>query len=184
MTVDPDGWLDGISHVHSPNFDARPVGVAIQLIVIHNISLPPGRYGGEHVARLFTNSLDHNADAFFAQIAGARVSAHLLIERSGTITQFVSFRHRAWHAGESTFNGRHGCNDFSIGIEVEGTDFEPFTDSQYRALNRIVAALLAAYPIDALAGHSDIARGRKTDPGPYFDWHQIAVPSSVSLPSV
>ena len=183
MTVDQDGWLNRISHVHSPNFDARPSGVAIELIVIHNISLPPGRYGGGHVGRLFTNSLDHNADPFFAQIVGARVSAHLLVERSGTITQFVSFLSRAWHAGESTFKGRRGCNDFSIGIEVEGTDFEPFADAQYRALNRTIAALIAAYPISALTGHSDIARNRKTDPGPYFDWHQIAVPSSVSLPS-
>jgi AmpD protein len=183
MTVDQDGWLDNISHVHSPNFDARPSGVAIELIVVHNISLPPGCYGGGHVGRLFTNALDHDADPFFARIAGARVSAHLLIERSGTITQFVSLLSRAWHAGESTFNGRRGCNDFSIGIELEGTDFEPFADTQYRALNRIIAALVAAYPISALAGHSDIARGRKTDPGPYFDWHQIAVPSSVSLPS-
>lgn len=183
MTVNQDGWLNGISHVHSPNFDARPSGVAIELIVIHNISLPPGCYGGGHVRRLFTNSLDHHADPFFAQIAGVRVSAHLLVERSGTITQFVSFLSRAWHAGESTFKGRRGCNDFSIGIEVEGTDFEPFADAQYRALNRTIAALVAAYPIGALTGHSDIARNRKTDPGPYFDWHQIAVPSSVSLRS-
>jgi AmpD protein len=183
MTVDPDGWLDGISHIRSPNFDARPSGVAIELIVIHNISLPPGRYGGGHVGRLFTNSLDQTADPFFAQIAGARVSAHLLIERSGAITQFVSFLDRAWHAGESTFKGRRSCNDFSIGIEFEGTDFEPFSDAQYRAINRIIVALIAAYPITALAGHSDIARNRKTDPGPYFAWHQITVPSSVSLPS-
>ena len=183
MTVGADGWLDGVRRICSPNFDARPAGVAIELIVIHNISLPPGCYGAGYVEQLFTNSLDFNADPFFRQLTAARVSAHLLIERSGITTQFVSFADRAWHAGSSAFNGRGGCNDFSIGIEVEGTDFEPFAAIQYRALNRALAQLLAAYPIKALVGHSDIARGRKTDPGPYFDWHQITAPSSVSLPS-
>ncbi|MGH6610532.1 MAG: 1,6-anhydro-N-acetylmuramyl-L-alanine amidase AmpD [Burkholderiaceae bacterium] len=176
------GWLDDVRHVHSPNFDARPADAVVELIVIHNISLPPGHYGGGHVERLFTNTLDQNADPFFVQVASARVSAHLLIERSGALTQFVSLADRAWHAGTSTFDGRSGCNDFSIGIEIEGTDFEPFTGSQYRALNRALAAIVAAYPIKAIAGHSDIAIGRKTDPGPFFDWHCISVPSSISLP--
>ena len=179
-----DGWLDGVCRVESPNFDARPPGTAIELIVIHNISLPPGCYGGGHVARLFTNTLDSAADPYFAQIAGARVSAHLLIERDGALTQFVSFANRAWHAGVSKFDGRAACNDFSIGIELEGTDFEAFTDAQYESLNVVLAALLAHYPIEALRGHSDIAPDRKTDPGPFFDWHRVALPSSVSIPSV
>lgn len=183
MIVGPDGWLDEARRVPSPNFDARSTGGSIELIVIHNISLPPGRYGGGHVARLFTNTLDHSADPFFAEIAGARVSAHLLIERDGITTQFVSFAERAWHAGTSLFNGRSGCNDFSIGIELEGTDFEAFTEEQYGTLNLVIDALLAAYPIKALRGHSDIARDRKTDPGPFFDWHRVTPSSSVSFPS-
>lgn len=182
-SVTADGWLDAARRVPSPNFDARPGGAAVELIVIHNISLPPGVYGGGHVARLFTNTLDPDADPFFAQISGARVSAHLLIERAGTTTQFVSLADRAWHAGASVFEGRTGCNDFSIGIELEGTDFESFTDAQYAALNGAVDALLAAFPIRALRGHSDIARDRKTDPGPFFDWGRIALASSVSVPS-
>lgn len=179
-----DGWLDGVCRVESPNFDARPPGTAIGLIVIHNISLPPGCFGGGHVARLFTNTLDIAADPYFAQIAGARVSAHVLIERDGVPTQFVSFADRAWHAGASAFDGRAACNDFSIGIEVEGTDFEAFTDAQYESLNVLVAELLAAYPIEAVRGHCDIAPDRKTDPGPFFDWHRVDLPSSISIPTL
>lgn len=183
MTIGPDGWLDAARRVPSPNFDARPGRTAVELVVIHNISLPPGVYGGGHVARLFTNALDLDADPFFAQIAAARVSAHLLIDRAGTTSQFVSFADRAWHAGASAFEGRTGCNDFSIGIELEGTDFESFTDAQYTALNSAIDALLVAYPIRALRGHSDIAHDRKTDPGPFFDWRRIAIPASISVPS-
>ncbi len=183
MIVGRDGWLDDVRRVHSPNFDPRPAGSSIELIVIHNISLPPGRYGDGHIARLFTNTLDEDADPFFAQIADARVSAHVLIERDGAATQFVSFADRAWHAGASMFQGRTSCNDFSAGIELEGTDFEPFTDAQYGTLNSVIDALLAAYPIKALRGHCDIARDRKTDPGPFFDRRRIEIPSSISFRS-
>ncbi len=185
MIVSNGGWLDQARRVQSPNFDGRPAGASIELIVIHNISLPPGRYGGGHIERLFSNTLDGNADPFFALLGGARVSAHLLIERDGATTQFVSFADRAWHAGASVFQGRTGCNDFSIGIELEGTDFEPFTDAQYRGLNDAIGALLGAYPtITAIRGHSDIARDRKTDPGPFFDRRRVALPSSVSFQSI
>ncbi len=177
-----DGWLDGVCRIDSPNFDARPTGIAIELIVVHNISLPPGSYGGGHIARLFTNTLDVAADPYFAQIAGTRVSAHVLIERDGTLTQFVSFNDCAWHAGVSELNGRAACNDFSIGIELEGTDFEAFTDVQYEALNSVIAAMIAAYPINAVRGHCNIAPDRKTDPGPFFDWRRIQLSSSVSIP--
>jgi AmpD protein len=182
LSVGPDGWLAGIEHQRSPNFDARPVDAGVELIVVHNISLPPGRYGQGHVARLFTNALDFDADPFFDQIGSARVSAHLLIERDGRLFQFVSLLDRAWHAGDSKFEGRPRCNDFSVGIELEGTDFEPFTEAQYESLGAAVAAIVAAYPIRAVRGHNDIAPGRKTDPGPFFDWHRIQVPSGVSLP--
>jgi AmpD protein len=182
LSVGPDGWISGIQRERSPNFDARPADAGIELIVVHNISLPPGRYGQGHVARLFTNALDADADPFFDQIRGARVSAHLLIERDGGLIQFVSLLDRAWHAGDSKFEGRPRCNDFSIGIELEGTDFEPFTASQYESLGAAVDAIVAAYPVRAVRGHSDIAPGRKTDPGPFFDWRRISVPSGVSLP--
>lgn len=183
MIVGADGWFDGVRRLPSPNFDVRPVGSSIELIVIHNISLPPGCYGGGAIHCLFTNKLDESADPFFGQIAAARVSAHVLIERDGAATQFVSFADRAWHAGASIFDGRTGCNDFSIGVELEGTDFEPFTDAQYSMLNSIIDALLTSYPIKAWRGHSDIARDRKTDPGPFFDRRRIKIPSSISFPS-
>jgi len=183
MIVGADGWLDEARCVASPNFDMRPAGAVIELIVLHNISLPPGRYGGGQIARLFTNTLDPCFDPFFAQIAATRVSAHVLIERDGAATQFVSFAERAWHAGVSAFCGRSSCNDFSVGIEIEGTDFEAFTDTQYVTLNRIIDALRAVYPIAAVCGHSDIAPERKTDPGPFFDWRRISNRSGVSIPS-
>ena len=182
MTELVDGWLEGVTHVASPNVDDRPDGERIELIVLHNISLPPGSYGGGWVAALFTNRLDPQAHPFFAEIAGARVSSHLLIERNGAITQFASFQQRAWHAGASEFRGRPRCNDFSIGIELEGTDFEPFTDAQYLALNRALEILCRSYPIAAVCGHSDIAAGRKTDPGPFFDWARLVLPPTASLP--
>jgi AmpD protein len=183
VIIGADGWLDEVRRVGSPNFDARPPGTSIELIVIHNISLPPGSYGGGHIERLFTNALDLSAGPFFAQIVGVRVSAHILIDRDGKTTQFVSFTQRAWHAGTSVFNGRAHCNDFSVGIELEGTDFEPFADAQYLSLNFVIDALLAAYPIKAVLGHADIAPDRKTDPGPHFDWRRVRIPSSVSFPS-
>lgn len=178
------GWLCGSAQVPSPNSDERPPGLAIELIVIHSISLPPGCYGGGYIERLFCNTLEPQADPYFAEVADLRVSAHLLVERTGAITQFVPFDRRAWHAGLSEFEGRPRCNDFSIGIELEGTDFEPFADAQYAALNAALAALLTAYPIRALRGHSDVAPGRKTDPGPFFDWARLDVPPAVSLPSL
>ena len=183
MIVRADGWLDEVRRIDSPNFDARPLGIAIELIVIHNISLPPGTYGGGYIERLFTNALDLSGDPFFAQIANARVSAHVLIERDGKTTQFVSFAERAWHAGASVFNDRMNCNDFSVGVELEGTDFEAFADAQYRSLNDVIDALLAAYPVRAVLGHVHIAQDRKTDPGPHFDWSRVRIPSSVSFPS-
>jgi AmpD protein len=182
LTVAANGWIDGIDHLQSPNCDARPAGACVELVVIHNISLPPGCYGQGHVTRLFTNTLDAS-DPFFDQIAAARVSAHLLIERDGRLTQFVSLADRAWHAGESAFDGRTRCNDFSIGIELEGTDFEPFADAQYRTLDAALAAIFAAHPVRAVRGHSDIAAGRKTDPGPCFDWRRVTVPDRISLPA-
>lgn len=177
--VAPDGWLQSLRRLPSPNYDARPAHTPITLVVIHNISLPPGVYGSGHVERLFTNALAAGADPFIDRLCGVRVSSHFVIDRAGDGTQFVSCRDRAWHAGPSSFGGRTGCNDWSIGIELEGSDFEPYTDAQYPALNRLLAALAAAYPIDAIVGHSDIAPGRKTDPGPYFDWQRLALPAHV-----
>lgn len=170
MKLGKDGWLTGVRCVPSPNYDARPPHVPVSLLVIHNISLPPGEFGGTGIERLFLNALDIAAHPFYAQLSGLRVSAHFLIRRSGEIVQFVSCNKRAWHAGVSLWQGRERCNDFSIGIELEGSDFVPFTDAQYRSLSRLAGKLRRAYPLGAFAGHSDIAPGRKTDPGPYFDW--------------
>jgi AmpD protein len=181
MTLIVDGWLQKADRVPSPNVDERPEGVRVDLVVIHNISLPPGRYGGGHVRALFTNRLDPGEHPFFAGIADARVSAHLLIERDGRITQFASFDRRAWHAGSSEFQGRSRCNDFSVGIEVEGSDFEPFASAQYDALNASLDALCDAYPVRFVCGHSDIATDRKTDPGPFFEWRRLVVPASISI---
>lgn len=178
-----DGWLQGVARLPTPNVDDRPAGERVELVVIHNISLPPGEYGRRNVHALFTNRLDPCAHPFFAGVAGARVSAHILIERDGTITQFASFDRRAWHAGASEFNGRPRCNDFSVGIELEGSDFDAFTDAQYAALDEVLAAVLGEYPVRAVCGHSEIAGGRKTDPGPFFDWARLALPANLSLPS-
>lgn len=165
--------LVGADIIESPNQNARPDNTDIELLVIHNISLPPGEFGSLAIWQFFCNELDCNAHPFYGEIAGLQVSAHLLIDRQGAITQFVPFSNRAWHAGESEFCGRGNCNDYSIGIEMEGTDFEPFTESQYLSLTAVTKLLLAAYPAmsaDKIVGHSDIAPGRKTDPGPHFDW--------------
>lgn len=169
MKIDARGWLLGGEYVPSPNCDPRPAG-EIGLLVIHNISLPPGEFGGDGVQRLFTNTLDADAHPYYRTIAGLKVSAHFFLRRDGRVIQFVSCLDRAWHAGASCWQGRGGCNDFSIGIELEGTDDLPFTDAQYLVLGELSGALRAAYPIRAIAGHSDIAPQRKTDPGPYFNW--------------
>lgn len=166
------GWCHGVHHCPSPNFNARP-DAEISLLVIHNISLPPGQFKTGKVQALFQNQLNVTEHPYFAGIADLRVSAHFLIERDGEVTQFVSCLDRAWHAGVSTFEGRESCNDFSIGIELEGTDDLPFTDPQYAALIELTRQLLAAFPAmtaQRISGHSDIAPGRKTDPGPCFDW--------------
>jgi N-acetyl-anhydromuramoyl-L-alanine amidase len=172
--IDPaTGLLEGAICLPSPNCDDRPGGAVAELIVVHGISLPPGQFGGPWIERLFTNSLDPAAHPYFATIAGLRVSAHLLIRRDGGCLQFVPFQRRAWHAGVSSWRGRERCNDFSIGIELEGADDRPYEDAQYEMLASACAALLAAYPAlshDAIVGHEDIAPGRKTDPGPAFDW--------------
>jgi AmpD protein len=172
--VAADGWVSGARRDPSPHFDARPPGSAIELLVVHNISLPPGAFGSGDIARLFTNRLDPAAHPFFATLAGVRVSAHFLIERHGALTQFVSCLDRAWHAGASEFDGRLRCNDFSLGIELEGTDFAPFEAAQYATLASLTRALCAAYPLRAVRGHADIAHDRKTDPGPFFDWPRYA----------
>ena len=172
-TFDADGWLDCATHIVSPNCDARPVDEVVRLIVIHNISLPPGVFSGTAVIELFTNRLDWNAHPYYAQIQGMQVSAHFLIRRDGQLIQFVPCGLRAWHAGASNWCGRERCNDFSLGIELEGSDDLPFTDTQYTSLNLLLAALTQAYPIEDIVGHSDIAPGRKTDPGPCFDWDRV-----------
>lgn len=170
MKVNNAGWLSGVRWVASPNCDARFPGTSIELLVIHNISLPPGDFNGEAVVQLFTNTLKTDAHPYFQQLEGLKVSAHFLIRRNGEIVQFVSCAKRAWHAGVSSWQGRSACNDFSIGIELEGSDDVPFNDTQYTALARLTRLLQRTYPIRFIAGHSDIAPGRKTDPGPCFDW--------------
>jgi AmpD protein len=164
------GTLSAARFVHSPNFDDRPTGERIELLVVHSISLPPGCFSGSAVADLFANRLDPAAHPFFATLAGLRVSAHFFIRRRGEVFQFVPVSKRAWHAGVSVWNGRERCNDFSVGIELEGCDDRVFTDAQYRQLVRLTRALQRSYPIDEIVGHADIAPGRKTDPGPGFDW--------------
>ena len=167
------GRLLGARELRSPNCDARPAGASIDLIVVHGISLPPGAFGGPWIDQLFTNSLPAGEHPYFAEVCGLRVSAHLLIRRSAEVIQYVPFTARAWHAGRSSYRGREACNDFSIGIELEGADRIPYEDAQYRVLAQVVAALCVAYPSlspERLVGHSDIAPERKTDPGPAFDW--------------
>ncbi len=173
MQMDPaSGWFQGVRHCPSPNFNARPSD-EISLLVIHNISLPPGQFGTGKVQEFFQNQLDVTEHPYFAGIIDLKVSAHFLIERDGAVTQFVSCLDRAWHAGVSSFEGRDTCNDFSLGIELEGTDDQPYTDAQYQALTDLTRQLQAAYPAitgPRICGHCDVAPGRKTDPGPAFDW--------------
>ncbi|MCP5230764.1 MAG: 1,6-anhydro-N-acetylmuramyl-L-alanine amidase AmpD [Zoogloeaceae bacterium] len=171
--VSSEGLLVGARFRASPNHNERPPGERIDLLVVHGISLPPGRFGGNAIEALFTNTLDVNAHPSFGELAGLRVSAHLVIRRNGQVIQFVPFTERAWHAGVSAFEGREGCNDFSIGIELEGTDHIPYTKAQYRRLIGVARALMVAYPDITparIVGHEHIAPGRKTDPGPAFDW--------------
>jgi AmpD protein len=170
MPIDADGLLHSVRYLPSPNCDERPDGCRIELLVIHAISLPPGQFSGDAVAELFTNRLDHDAHPYFAGLRGLKVSAHFFIRRDGELMQFVPCSRRAWHAGVSSWRGRENCNDFSIGIELEGTDDQTFTDDQYRVLAALRVELHRAYPMRDIAGHSDVAPGRKTDPGPCFDW--------------
>jgi AmpD protein len=164
------GWFSGVRRIASPNFDARPSRTPICLLVIHSISLPPNEFGGAGVKQLFTNTLNPEEHPYYEQLRGLKVSAHFFIRRSGEIIQYVACDRRAWHAGASLWRGRTRCNDFSIGIELEGSDFVPYTDAQYRSLTYLSRRLQRAYPICDIVGHTDIAPERKTDPGPYFDW--------------
>ncbi len=172
MELDERGLLRGVSFIPSPNFDERPEGISIDLIVIHNISLPPGEYGGNGVVELFTNSLVESEHPYYTGIAGLRVSSHFFVRRNGEIVQFVPTTQRAWHAGISSFRGREKCNDFSIGIELEGSDFSPFSEEQYDSLKALTLSILEKHPQCSLAGHAEISPGRKTDPGPFFDWNR------------
>ena len=192
LTIDGQGWcqvLDAGSsaalprRIVSPNYDSRPPGFAVSLLVIHCISLPPGEFAGDAVIRLFSNTLDPEAHPSFAPVHHLKVSAHFFLRRDGALIQFVSCNDRAWHAGESNWQGRARCNDFSIGIELEGCEDTPFTPAQYERLTALVGALRTRYPLTAAAGHSDIAPGRKTDPGPYFDWSRIAAAGLPHLPA-
>jgi AmpD protein len=194
MLINAEGWVDlagnakgdveivsqtnqqtqCVVHQPSAHFDQRPQGTHIDLLVMHNISLPPGEFGSGYVQQLFAGTLDLNAHAWFKNLKGVRVSAHFLIERNGQLTQFVSCHDRAWHAGVSSFGGRPQCNDFSIGIELEGTDDTPYTEPQYAALTQLTEALRHTFPLKAVRGHCHIAPERKTDPGASFDWQRYA----------
>jgi AmpD protein len=170
LRLSREGLIKGVRYLPSPNCDERPPGVAIELLVVHAISLPPGEFGGPGIATLFTNRLDPSAHPYYASVADLKVSAHFLIRRDGETIQFVPCAKRAWHAGASNWCGRSRCNDFSIGIELEGCDEVPFEAAQYDALAALARALRGRYPIADIVGHSDIAPGRKSDPGPHFDW--------------
>ncbi|HYE71320.1 MAG TPA: 1,6-anhydro-N-acetylmuramyl-L-alanine amidase AmpD [Aquabacterium sp.] len=164
------GWWRAARRIESPNFGPRPAGEAIDLVVLHSISLPPGEYGGDAIERLFTNRLDWDAHPYYAQIRGLQVSSHFVIRRDGELLQFVSCDERAWHAGRSHWRGRDACNDFSIGIELEGLEGELFERAQYECLAPLLRAIDARYPVRDVAGHEHVAPGRKIDPGPGFDW--------------
>lgn len=169
-------WLSDIPHIASPNFDQRPDPSDISLVVIHCISLPPGEFGKNYIDQLFCNQLNGEEHPYFKDIYQLKVSAHVLIKRDGTPVQYVPFNHRAWHAGQSNYEGRTRCNDFSIGIELEGTEHESYTDQQYLSLTQVINTLLSHYPAlskQHITGHSNIAPGRKTDPGPSFDWRRL-----------
>jgi N-acetyl-anhydromuramoyl-L-alanine amidase len=182
MKLASDGWLDapGLRRVPSPNQDERPQGSEITLLLLHAISLPPGEYGGDAIERLFTNRLDPKAHPYFDEIAGLEVSSHFLVRRDGALLQFVPAHMRAWHAGASAWRGRSRCNDFSIGVELEGADDSAFEDAQYASLRELVHVLRAGLPLRDIAAHSEVAPGRKTDPGPHFDWPRLL--SALALP--
>ncbi len=180
------GLIESARQCPSPNFDERCRDDDMSLIVIHNINLPPNQYGGDGIDQLFTNTLDKDEHPYYQDIHHLRVSSHLLIRRDGEIVQYVPFHKRAWHAGVSQFLGREVCNDFSIGIEMEGSDFEPFTQQQYDVVNTVIMSLLITYPslkAEAITGHEHIAKGRKTDPGPFFEWQQLSDYLGTSLPA-
>jgi AmpD protein len=187
VIVDPTtGWVEGARRVLSPNYDERPPGAELGLIVVHGISLPPGDFGNGWIDRFFCNELPPDAHPYFATICHFTVSSHVLIARDGALTQYVPFDRRAWHAGQSEYCGRAACNDFSVGIELEGTDDLEYSGEQYRALAELVAALRLSYPSLAAAqivGHSDIAPGRKTDPGPAFDWEELERQLEIAAPT-
>jgi N-acetyl-anhydromuramoyl-L-alanine amidase len=185
LTIDTDsGLLKPARHVASPNYDERPSGCVPELIIVHGISLPPDEYGGPWIDRLFLNSLPNDAHPYFASIAQLKVSSHVLVRRDGELVQYVPFHLRAWHAGASTYCGRERCNDFSIGIELEGSDEVPYEPIQYRQLAELIVALLKAYPSlspERIAGHSEVAPGRKTDPGEAFDWRRLRAMLSAEI---
>lgn len=175
MNITAD-WLEQAKHIYSPNQNSRPAKGVVSLIVIHSISLPPGEFGGEAIDQLFTNQLDPQIHPYFESIHTLKVSAHILIQRNGFITQYVPFQQRAWHAGCSCYQGKTNCNDFSIGIELEGTEKTPYMDAQYHSLSELIIVLVETYPTlsyQHITGHSDIAPGRKLDPGPHFDWVRL-----------
>jgi AmpD protein len=174
LTIDADGRASSARQIPSPNCDERPAGEQVTLAIVHGISLPPGEFGGDGIVRLFTNRLVPTAHPGYAALADLRVSSHFLIRRDGTLLQFVPCGNRAWHAGASSWRGRERCNDFSVGIELEGADTTPYAARQYATLARLLKALARRYPIGEVVGHSDVAPGRKTDPGPAFDWSRLA----------
>jgi AmpD protein len=173
MKLAPDGWVEGARRVPSPNRDARPAGAGISLLLLHSSSLPPREYGGDAIERLFTNTLDPKAHPYFAEIAELEVSSHFLVRRDGALVQFVPVHERAWHAGASAWRGRECCNDFSVGIELEGADDGPFESVQYVRVSELIHALRARLPLRDIAAHSEVAPGRKTDPGTHFDWARL-----------
>lgn len=168
--ISEDGWCASAFRYDSPHYNARPAGMPVELLVVHNISLPAGQFGGPHVSDLFTGRVDYNADPSFADLRNLEVSAHFFVRRDGGLVQYVSCNDRAWHAGVSQFQGRANCNDFSIGVEMEGTDNVAFSSEQYAVLAELAAALQNRYPLRWITGHEHVAPGRKTDPGPCFDW--------------
>jgi len=173
LTLDDSGWMSGVRHCVSPNFGPRPEGTVVDLAVVHSISLPPGVYGGDAIERLFTNRLDWNAHPYFGEIRGMEVSAHFVVSRDGGIVQYVSTLDRAWHAGRSSWLGRENCNDYSVGIELEGLEGETFEPVQYERLADLLIALLRRLPLQSVAGHEHVAPGRKSDPGEGFDWPRL-----------
>ena len=172
FSMNPDGWCREIARAPCINFDARPSDAEVNLLVIHNISLPPGQFGGDYIEALFANTLDCDAHPYFEKLRGLKVSAHFLVRRDGRALQFVATSQRAWHAGASQFEGRERCNDFSIGIELEGSDDQTYSDAQYKTLASLTLALVSHHSLSHIAGHEHIAPGRKTDPGPFFDWQR------------